>query len=355
MIKPASGNCNMRCDYCFYHDVSDRRKDGIFGVMDFATSKSLIDKTFKYAGKSSVAFAFQGGEPCLAGLDFFRNFTEYAKSANKQDCPLFYSFQTNGALLNDAWGDFLKKENFLVGISLDGDFKANNHRQTVDGKPAYFDIMKGVGILEKYAVPFNILNVLTGECADNILNIYDFFKNQGFKYLQFTPCIPPFYNDKESPLYMTSKQYEKFLIMLFQAYVKDYVRGNYISVRSFDNMARLYLNQPAEQCGMNGHCAFQYAVEANGNVYPCDFYCLDEWLLGNINHTDFYALHQHPKAIKFIKDSLILPERCNLCKHLKMCRGGGCKRLKESADYCAAYKAFFDACLPLFRVFRFHG
>ena len=352
MIKPASSLCNMRCAYCFYHDVAAHRADASFGIMESRTARHIIEKAFAYADGQPVSFAFQGGEPCLAGLAFFEEFTACAKERNTKNSPVSYGMQTNGLLLDRAFAAFLQREDFLVGLSLDGDERANRYRKKLNGENAHEGILRAARLLDEYEVPYNILTVLTGECAEHIENIYSYFKRMGFRYLQFIPCLRPFGDQSESPLYMTAGQYRKFLITLFALYAEDYARGDYISIRQFDNLVRLYLGQPAEQCGMLGHCTFQYVVEANGNVYPCDFYCLDAWRLGNIAETDFEAMHEHPRARRFIKESMRVPARCGQCRYAAMCRGGGCKRLRESADYCGAYKAFFNRCLPLFRVFE---
>ena len=150
---------------------------------------------------------------------------------------------------------------------------------------------------------------------------------------------------------MTPEQYGDFLIKLFNLYVKDYVRHQYVSIRQFDNWVRLYLGQPTEQCGIMGHCSHQFVSEANGNIYPCDFYCTDEYLLGNIHDTDFTQMEHSETAVNFIRESLTIPERCKECNLYPICRGGGCKRTQQSEDYCKAYKKFFTACLPRFRVF----
>ena len=154
--------------------------------------------------------------------------------------------------------------------------------------------------------------------------------------------LRPFDEDAPSELYMDSKQYAEYFAKLFELYLQDYKSGNYVSVRHLDNMVSLYLGGGAEQCGMIGHCARQFVVEANGNVYPCDFYCLDEWLLGNINDSDFVALSRLPKSIDFLRNSLEIPQRCKSCKYYPLCRGGGCKRNRDSVDYCEAYKIFFE-------------
>lgn len=351
MIKPASSLCNLSCEYCFYRDVSEHREHLGFGIMKKDTARVLIEKALRYADGESVAFAFQGGEPTLAGLDYFEFFVKTVNGLNKKNSPVFYSIQTNGTVIDERWAEFLRENRFLVGLSLDGDFQANKFRRKPDGENAFYTIADTARLLKKHRVDFNILTVLTGYCAENIEHIYNYFRFQGFGYLQFIPCLRPFGSDEKSELYMTSEQYAEFLIKLFNLYVKDYVRHQYVSIRQFDNWVRLYLGQPTEQCGIQGHCSQQFVSEANGNVYPCDFYCTDEYFLGNILETDFTEMEHSRTAVNFIKESLAIPERCKECKLYPICRGGGCKRTQLSEDYCEAYKKFFTSCLPLFRVF----
>lgn len=351
MIKPASSACNMRCSYCFYHDVSEHREDFSLGIMTQKTAEILIEKALHFANGHSVAFAFQGGEPLLRGIEFFENFTRLVKEKNTKKSPITYALQTNGILIDDAFARFFAKQGFLIGLSLDGDYEGNRFRLNNDKENAYFKIMKAAKLLKKHRVEFNILVVMTGYCANNIERIYEFFRKEGFLFLQFIPCLRPFNDKSENELYMTKEQYAECLIRLFNLYVKDYVRGRYISIRYFDNLVRLYLRQKPELCGVEGHCTFQYVAEGNGNIYPCDFYCTDEWLLGNIEENDFFDFSNGEKQRQFIKESLHLEERCKSCNYFLLCRGGGCKRIKADRDYCESYKAFFRACLPLFRVF----
>lgn len=351
MIKPASSLCNLSCEYCFYRDVSEHREHLGFGVMEKSTAEILIKKTLEYADGESVAFAFQGGEPTLAGLDFFRFFVESVNTNNIRNSRIFYSIQTNGTVIDKEWAVFLRENSFLVGLSLDGDFDGNKFRKKPSGQNSFYKIISCAELLKKNNVEFNILTVLTGFCADNGEKIYRYFRGKGFRYLQFIPCLRPFGSDEKSELYMTPEQYGDFLIKVFNLYVKDYVRHNYVSIRQFDNWVRLYLGQGAEQCGITGHCSHQFVSEANGNIYPCDFYCTDEYLLGNINDTDFGTMEKSDIVRDFIRESLRVPERCKKCNVYGICRAGGCKRTQQSEDYCFAYKKFFNSCLPLFRVF----
>ena len=351
MIKPASSLCNLSCEYCFYRDVSEHREHLGFGKMDSETAEILIRKALDFASGEPVAFAFQGGEPTLAGMDFFRFFVEKVRSLNTKKSPVFYSIQTNGTTVNGEWADFFRDNGFLVGLSLDGSYEDNKFRKKPDGTNSYYKITSAAEILKRHGVEFNILTVLTGYCAENGEKIYKYFRSQGFRYLQFIPCLRPFDSDEQSELYMTADQYGDFLIKVFNLYVKDYVRHNYISIRQFDNWVRSFLRQPTEQCGIMGHCTHQFVSEANGNIYPCDFYCTDEYLLGNVKTDDFRTMADSETAKNFIRESLKIPDRCRQCNVYPICRAGGCKRTQLSEDYCKAYKKFFNSCLPLFRVF----
>ena len=123
------------------------------------------------------------------------------------------------------------------------------------------------------------------------------------------------------------------------------IKNEYVSIRQFDNLVRLAAGQPAEQCGMNGHCTYQTVVEANGNLYPCDFFCNDTLCLGNIKTTDFFKIDKNKVALEFIKNSFIIPNRCKSCNYYKLCYNAGCKRYRLDDDYCESYNMFFENCI----------
>ena len=351
MIKPASGRCNMRCKYCFYYSLANSREIADFGIMDGATARRVIDCALSFAKGERIYFSFQGGEPLIAGKEFFLDFFEYARQKNVHNSEIHYALQTNGTLIDSEWAQIFKDNSVLVGLSLDGDKEANRYRLDASYAPVFNKVTSSAQLLKDMGVDFNILAVVTGRSADNITNIYRFFTSSGYKYLQFIPCLRPFGDKSESELYMTPEQYTKYLVTLFNLYFKDYIDGKYTSIRHFDNLVRLFLGQKTEQCGIEGHCSHQFVIEGNGNVYPCDFYCMDEWLLGNISDADFAALSECDEAKRFILDSLNIFPECRLCKYFRLCRGGGCKRQKEDRNYCESYKKFFSLCAPLFNAF----
>lgn len=353
MIKPASSLCNLKCQYCFYHSLSASRQYKDYGIMDSQTSLQLIQKALDFANGDSIYFAFQGGEPLLAKLEYFENFVETVQRLNHNNTTIYYSLQTNGTLIDQKWATFFGDNNFLIGLSLDGDQNANRYRVDQNLDYTFPKVFKAAQLLKEQNVQFNILTVATGYTAEHISTIYNFFKDNNFKHLQFIPCLRPFGDKSESMLYMNVNQYTQFLITLFNHYVKDYVRGNYISIRQFDNMVALYLGQKCEQCGTAGHCSHQFVIEAGGNVYPCDFYCVDDLLIGNINNDNFDNMAHSKLAIDFIQESFnSMPKKCLECRYFNICRGGGCKRSRHDRDYCQSYMAFFDSCLPLFKLFN---
>ena len=183
MIKPASSLCNLSCEYCFYRDVSEHREHLGFGIMEKGTAEILIKKSLDFASGEPVAFAFQGGEPTLAGMDFFRFFVEKVRSLNTKKSPVFYSIQTNGTTINGEWADFFRDNGFLVGLSLDGSYEDNKFRKKPDGTNSYYKITSAAEILKRHGVEFNILKVLTGYCAENGEKIYKYFRSQGFYYV----------------------------------------------------------------------------------------------------------------------------------------------------------------------------
>jgi uncharacterized protein len=341
MLKPSSSACNLDCEYCFYNLISNERQKGFRGMMNHQTAEQVILKAFEFANGSDVFFTFQGGEPLLSGLDFFKCFVEKERLLNVKSSKVTNCIQTNGTLIDDEWCSFFKQNNILVGVSLDGDEELNLYRKYPNGENSFNDVMRGINLLKKYAVAFNVLSVLTPHLAKNIRKSYRFFKQNDIRYLQYIPCLKSFNGDNDYS--MSNDEYKNFLICCYKIYYNDNMRGNLMSIRQFDNYALLASGKSAEQCGMNGPCSTQFVVEGDGSVYPCDFYCTDEWLLGNINDNDFEYMFNSKLSIDFLKESFYVKDECKQCKHFSLCRGGGCKRNRQNKDYCDAYKSFFDS------------
>ena len=362
MLKPASSNCNLRCKYCFYNSLSSCREMPSRGLMSVDTLRDVLKKAFDFAGDDRVMLSFQGGEPLLAGKAFFEQLHLAVRELNVRRCPVYIGVQTNGTLIDDEWCRLFKRGGYLVGLSLDGDEVADSLRLDASGNPTFAKGLANAKLMQKYGVDFNVLTVLTKQVANRIDRVYAFFKKQGFRHIQFIPMLKPLrldekgkpvsapdyatpFPDEKDNYVMNKHDYAQFLKKCFALYLKDFAEGNYTSVRQFDNFVRLAHFQTPEQCGMCGHCTHQFVVEGDGEVYPCDFYCVDYYDMGNIKGTDFFALSKHPVAVEFIKESLQVEEKCKQCKYFAMCKNG-CKRERIDIDKCDAYKEFFAYALP---------
>lgn len=333
----------MRCTYCFYHNEAEHRDIAFTGIMSDETVDNLIRKAF-VASKDGVFFAFQGGEPTLAGLAFFEKFVRKVKAVNTKNAPVIYTLQTNGLNMDAEWAKFLRDNRFLVGLSCDGDKSVHDQlRPDAAGKGTFDRVVAAAECMKRYGVEFNILTVVTKKVAKNIKKVYAAFRKQGFRYLQFIPCIAPLGQEDYAKFVPDNEEYYRFLTKLFDAWYSDFEVGKYCSIRYFDNLYHIYKGQGAEQCGMQGHCNIQFVIEGNGDVYPCDFYCLDECLLGNINHITFKELANSAAAKMFIGMSGNHVDACRECAYAKYCCNG-CRRYREgdAYRYCDASRRFYS-------------
>jgi uncharacterized protein len=356
LIKPASGNCNLRCKYCFYYDVISNREVKNYGIMSEETLEELVKKAFDFA-EGIVTFAFQGGEPTLASLDFFRKLIEFEKKYNKNNIKVNNALQTNGMVIDDEWAKFFYDNEFLIGLSIDGYKDIHNYyRIDAKGEGSFNRVLKTAKLFDKYDVMYNVLCVVNKHVAKHGRKVLNFYKKQGFKYLQFIPCLDEIGEKPgQNPFSLTPKDYEIFLKNTFDIWYEDFINGNGISIRMFDNILQMILGYEPESCDMRGHCSNSSIIEADGSVYPCDFYVLDEWKLGNINENSFEEMVKSETAINFIKESIDTDPECRECKYYRICRGG-CKRHKEPKIngkytknyFCSAYKEFYKYTLPRF-------
>lgn len=343
LIKPSSGMCNMRCKYCFYHDETQNREVESYGFMSEETLEQIIKKTVEYSD-TACTIAYQGGEPTLRGIDFFRRSIEFQRKYNTKGLVISNSIQTNGYNLDEEWAEFLRDHHFLVGISLDGiEYTHDFFRVDSKGKGTFQRVRQSIELLKKYQVDYNILTVVNAVTAKKISQIYRFYRGQGFDYLQFIPCLNPLGKEKERyPYTLTDKAYSKFLRTLFDLWYRDLMNGNPVHIQQFEEYVGMLLLMQPQVCGMSGICSCQYVIEADGEVYPCDFYVLDEYRLGNLKNVSFVEINQRRKEIGFVEQSLRLHEDCQVCKYAPICRGGCRRHRNPKNDYCTAYYEFFD-------------
>lgn len=356
LIKPASGSCNLRCGYCFYHDETARRETACFGLMSPQTLENVVRKAMGEA-EGFCTFTFQGGEPMLAGLEFFRTYIALTRKYARPGLQVSHAIQTNGTLIDGDWARFFAENHFLVGLSLDGPAQIHDRLRMDAGGNGSFDLVwRAKGLLEESQVDFNVLTVVTKESARRVDRIYKFFVESGLWFQQYIPCLAPLDGEGKGEHALSAEEYGGFLCRLFDLWYADFIKGRKIYIRYFENLAGMLMGFPPENCGMCGHCVNQYVVEADGGVYPCDFYVLDEYRLGNLNQDGFQRLNRRERETGFIAASMEREPECVQCPYYALCRGG-CRRDRQRADmktlgkscYCEAYRRFFPYAVPRLR------
>ncbi len=349
LIKPASGNCNMECGYCFYKALSSNREECSKGIMSEETLEELVRQAIDYAD-GVLTFAFQGGEPTLAGLEFYAKAVHLQERYNAKGLRIQNTLQTNGIGMDEAWADFLAENRFLVGLSLDGPRKIHDrYRRGMDGEGTFHDVMGTVDLFERRGVDYNVLSVVTSDSSGKAESIYRFFRRHRFQFLQFIPCMDESVrcSGTKGPYAVNAQEYGRFLCQMFDLWYEDFMKGEDVEIRMFSNLAGMAAGYPSEECGMSGCCTCYFAVEADGSVYPCDFYCQDMWYLGKVRE-GFANLQNSDRAREFIGRSHKGKEDCPSCPYVSLCHGG-CRRWRERGGgaygknlLCEAYQTFFS-------------
>ena len=353
MLNPASGLCNMRCKYCFYMDEMQKRATENFGFMSVQVLQNTL-RTALAACTRHCSIVFQGGEPTLAGLDFFRTAVQLAEELNVNRCSISYSLQTNGLLIDEDWCRFLAEHHFLVGVSLDGPRDLHDaNRVDLQGKGTFQRVMNALQLLKKFHVDTNILAVLTRAGCRNYRKIHTFFLRNAFAYQQFIPCLDPLDEPRGlHPWSLTSERYAQYLKDAFDLWYQQIKKGARQFHQYFDNLLLILDGQPPQVCAMGGLCSLQYVGEADGSVYPCDFYMLDHYKLGNFLTDTLEQIDRQREQLRFVEQSQYQPEECRQCRWFSLCRGG-CRRDRDffsdglGKNYlCDAYKSFFEYAYP---------
>ena len=348
LIKPASGRCDMRCEYCFYYDEMANRETDDFGLMPLETLENIVRSVLAEAD-TGAAFSFQGGEPTVRGLDFFRELISMERRLNTKGVPITNCLQTNGVRIDEPWARFLGENGFLVGLSLDGPRAVHDRfRRHPDGRGSFAEVMRAARLFERCGVEYNILFTVTAETARAPGKVYSFFKENGFKYLQFMPCIDPLAAKRgKSGFSLLPEDFAVFLRRFFDRWAEDVLAGDGMSVRYFDNLISIAAGLPPEACSLRGRCSCQFVFEADGSCYPCDFYVSEDWRMGNINESTLRGLYESENARRFLETGASLPRDCLVCRWKTVCRGG-CRRDREGGRsyYCRAYRSFLDYAWP---------
>lgn len=355
MLKPASSLCNLRCRYCFYAEVSDSREIRSFGVMERDTAAKIMENIFSPLDSGdAVNLAFQGGEPTLAGLDFFRFFVSEVERVRGKT-RVSYALQTNGTLLDEEWCRFFKEHGFLIGLSLDATQAIHDqNRVDASGKGTHGRVMAARALLEKHGVDYNILTVLTNALARHPQQVWSWLCRENIRYVQFIPCLGELCGGA-TRFSLTPERFASFYTQLFRLWSADFEKGRYRSVKLFDDLVNLLVDGSRNACGLTGQCMPQIVVEADGSVYPCDFYALDEYRVGNLAEESVDAIYTKAAMAAFRTRPTEVLKLCESCPYTSIC-GGGCPRMHREvcgvpeAKSCG-YRQFLQNTLSVMQRF----
>jgi uncharacterized protein len=304
-----------------------------------------------------VGFAWQGGEPTLMGLDFFRRAIELQKKYGSSGQQISNTLQTNGVLLDDKWCQFFHENKFLLGISIDGPKEFHDHYRLDHSGTGTFDkVMRGIQTCKKHEVEFSALILLNNKSVQHPDGIFDFLIENDLTYLQYIPCVerdPAI--GKITDFSITPTQYGEFLCRIFDRWY-DYGPEK-LNIREFDSLVTYYCLGKHTICTYSRQCAGFVVVEHTGDCFACEFFVEPKWYLGNILETPLEKLAGNSKKRTFALAKQNLSNKCLLCKYLDICRGGCMKdrtRLNAGGQscesyFCESYKQFFDYAVPRFK------
>jgi uncharacterized protein len=371
MAKPNGPLCNLRCEYCFYTE-----KEALFPKGEnYKMPDEVLDAFIqKYIALNSTApeipFVWQGGEPTLSGIDFFRKVVRLQKSyaGHKQ---ITNSLQTNGTMLTDEWCAFLKEHNFIVGVSLDGPKEIHDRYRIDRGEKGTFDrVMKGLRLLQKHGVEYNVMACVAKETACRPIDVYHFFKEEGVEFIQFFPIVerlpdsqssqcglrlagPSSLDKEEENVQVTDwtvepEKYGDFLIAVFDEWVRNDVGK--VFVMNFEWALNTWIGNASPVCIFAKQCGSSIILEHNGDMYACDHCVYPQYKLGNILADDpMSAVNKSLQSGFGVSKETALPRWCMECEVLAACQGG-CPKHRFAKTYydepglhylCSGYKNFF--------------
>jgi uncharacterized protein len=346
LVKPAGPDCNLACTYCFYSGKSALYPEARQHSMGPEVARRLVRDYMDLAGPAP-SFGWQGGEPTLLGVDFFRRVVALQAQTARPGTAIANGLQTNGTLINDEWARFLLRYRFLVGLSLDGPAEIHDHyRRDHAGAPTHERVLRAARTLRDGQVEFNVLCMVTDYSAGRAAEIMDYMLGQGLTFLQFIPCLE---RDPDSgdllPFTCSPEGYGQFLCDAFDVWASEWPPRAY--VRTFNDLLAAAAGSPAPTCVFRPNCADYILVEHNGDVYPCDFFVEPEYLLGNIMHTPLREIALSDAFRAFRNQKQPHDPTCLACEWLPFCHGA-CPRHRPGASdaapgnfFCESYRMLF--------------
>ncbi len=354
LIKPASADCNLRCNYCFYLAKGRLYPSGQAHRMHEKLLEQIIS-SYLATDQQAYSFSWQGGEPTLMGLDFFRKVVDYQRRYSPSGAVLSNGLQTNGTMLTKEWAQFLARHQFLVGVSLDGSESIHNqYRISASGKGSYPSVIEGIDNLKHNHAEFNILTLVNQANIDRPIDVYRFLRDDlRCYYHQYIECVEFDSSGRLMEFSITGPQWGNFLCHIFDEWSRH--DTNRVSVRLFDSIITTLLGKTPTMCTFGRDCRHYLVVEFNGDVYPCDFYVDHDMKLGNVLEDDWQTLVSAQRYADFGRRKRVLNQACRDCSFVELC-AGDCQKnrlTRNSEPYsksvlCDGWKEFFQHAMPTF-------
>lgn len=367
MLKPVGAQCNLACTYCYYLEKAKLYPEERRHMMSEELLEQFTKQYIQAQTQREVMFTWHGGETMLRPLSFYRKALQLQKQYGKGRV-ISNSIQTNGTLLTDEWCEFLRENNWLVGISIDGSREVHDaYRLARNGRGTFDEVMRGIEMLKRHGVEWNAMAVVNRLNAEDPVQFYRFFKEIGAKYIQFTPIVERIapqsdgrylahLGDKDMPIAdfsVTPQQWGNFLCKVFDEWVKEDVGEVFIEL--FDATLANWVGHPPGICTHAKECGHAGVMEFNGDVYSCDHFVFPEYRLGNVRKETIAGMLYGEKQQQFSTlKSKSLPKQCKRCRFLFACNGECPKnRFATTRDgepglnyLCEGYYRFYAHCAP---------
>lgn len=355
-LKPVGARCNLACAYCYYLEKQTNDPETAHGRMGEVLLESYIQQHISASPDPDIFFSWHGGEPTLAGLNYFKRIVEIQKKYCPPDSRILNGIQTNGTLLDAQWCQFLGEENFMVGISIDGPEELHScYRHFGDARPAFDRTLRGFKLLQSYHIPCEVLCVVNDQNVSQPLRVYRYLKELGAQYITFLPLVE---KKMDAPGGVSGrsvrpKAFGEFMIAVFDEWKASDIGR--VKIQIVEEALRTAFEMEHTLCVFKKTCGRVPVIEKNGDFYACDHYVDPTHLVGNILQSPMVELLESNQQKLFGQaKQTSLPVYCLECEVLDMCNGACPKdRFMQTPDaqpglnyLCEGYRMFFNHCKP---------
>lgn len=346
LIKPVSADCNLRCDYCFYLKKCHLYPESSRHRMSDEVLEQLT-KSYLATQQPNYSIGWQGGEPTLMGLKFYQKAVMFQKHYSRPGRIIGNGLQTNATLLDDKFATFFHDHNFLLGCSLDGPASIHNRFRLAPGRRGtHQDVLRGLEILKRRKVEFNILVLVNKANVTRASEVYRYLISKGYLFHQYIPCVEFDENGQLLPFAITGEEWGNFLCELFDEWYSQDTRR--VSIRHFDSILSKIVDNNTTICTMGKNCCQYFVVEYNGDVYPCDFFVEKSLKLGNVLENSWEEMLDAPTYTTFGAKKSLWNKSCDDCKWQELCSGDCLKHRmyntnspQHLSSLCKGWKQFF--------------